>query len=215
MRKFIGFVIILIGAGFLLQQAGVGWADELLAAWWPFVIIGVGLMSWASNRRMWFGPLLITLVGLVLLFDQLNLMDESAWNYFWPVIIILVGARFLMGRRWEKTGFEKGDANAHVMFSGIDRKVSGPFTVGDASAWFGGVKLDMREAQFADQAELSVFAAFGGIDLWVPKHVRVNTKVLPLFGGSDDKTTPNADAKAILTVRGTAMFGGVSIKNGP
>lgn len=214
MRNIIGLVIVIFGVGLLLQQMNVGWADTLTATWWPILIIAVGVLSWRSNRHTWFGPLIITLVGFTLLLDQVGGLSHSAWNYFWPLIIVLVGARIVMGKAWTEPKQETtSTADASVIFSGVDRKINGPFEHANVSAWFGGIKLDLRNAQFADNASLEVFAGFGGVDVFVPSGVRVTTKVMPLFGGADDKTHPSDGATKTLHITGTAMFGGVSIKN--
>lgn len=214
MRKFFGLVVILVGIGFLLQQFEVSWADNLIATWWPLLIIAIGLMSWRSNPRIWFGPAIIILVGLALLLDTLDFMTTSAWNYFWPIIIILVGGRMLMRKPWPGDQQETSSTpSANVMFSGLDRKLTGTFTKGDVSAWFGGVKLDFSSAQVQPNAVLNVFAAFGGIELVVPRNVKVVTKVTPLFGGAEDKSHPDTGATTTLVVSGTALFGGVSVKN--
>lgn len=214
MRTLLGIAVILVGLGFLLDQMNVAWADNLIGTWWPLLIIAVGTLSWRSNPRTWFGPLLIILVGIALLLETLDVMATSAWNYFWPVVIILVGGRMIMRKPWPGNQQETStESSASVMFSGLDRKLTGPFTKGDASAWFGGVKLDFRDAQLQPNATLNVFAAFGGIDIVVPRSVRVVARVTPLFGGTEDKTQTDSNSSHTLVVTGTAMFGGVGIKN--
>ncbi|MBI5037293.1 MAG: hypothetical protein HZC01_01095 [Candidatus Kerfeldbacteria bacterium] len=213
MRKLFGLIVILLGIGFLLEAMDIAGAENIIATWWPLLIIGIGVMSWYSNRRIWFGPMIIILVGLAMLLDTLDYFDASAWNYFWPIVLIAIGIRLVMGKQWGKdTAETTGDANAFVGFSGLEKKVSGTFTKGEVSAWFGGAKIDLRNADIQDQSTLDVFAGFGGIDILVPKNVRVVTKVMPLFGGAEDKTQPE-NPTITLNVSGTAMFGGIGIKN--
>lgn len=203
----------MLGLGFLLQQSNLSWADRFMYLWWPILIIAIGLISWRSSRRLWFGPLVITLVGIILLLDHLDVFSASAWNYFWPTMIIAIGAKILIGRSHD--GAQHGmasTANATALFSGVERKVTGPLADNELSAWFGGVKLDLREAQFPDQSTLEVFVGFGGIEILIPRSVRVVTKIMPLFGGVEDKTRPEAAATKTLTISGTALFGGVGVK---
>jgi len=213
MRFLLGCIIVLLGLGFLLQQLDVSWSDEILSLWWPILVIAVGGLAWRGNRRAWFGPFLIVLVGTALLLDQLNILRQSAWNYFWPAVIILFGGRILIGKSWEAPRTETGNADAAAFFGGVDRKVTARFERGDVSAWFGGVKLDLREADFSDQSTLNVSAGFGGVEVWVPKHVRVVSRLTPILGGSEDKSQADAGAPHTLTITGTAMFGGVTIRN--
>jgi predicted membrane protein len=215
MRKVIGIVIIIFGVGFLLQQMGVNGADKILSTWWPILIIGVGLMAWSSNRHAWFGPMIITLVGVISLLDTLHVFEQSAWNYFWPVIIIVIGLRFLGGKKWEgdkSQSTTSAEADTSVMFSGTDKIVTGKLDKADLSAWFGGIKLDLRSADIQDNAVVHVTAAFGGIEIMVPQNVKAINKVTGVFGGSENKTQAT-DTTKTLTITGTAIFGGVEIKN--
>lgn len=213
MRNVVGFAIVLLGVGFLLNQMGVTWADKVASSWWPLLIIGFGLVSLQKNPRGWFGPVIVVLVGVVLLISQLVESTRSLWAYFWPIIIILIGGRILLQKKWDERVTTAGNANAHVLFSGVDRKVTGKYENSEISAAFGGVKLDLREAEFGENQELNVFAAFGGVELLVPKTVRVVTHVSPLFGGVEDKTQSDAAATQTLNIKGTALFGGIEVKN--
>jgi predicted membrane protein len=213
MRKFLGTIIVLLGLGLLLQQLNVSWARNIMELWWPLVIIAVGLLAWNGNRRQWFGPMLIVFIGVALLLDDLNAMSQSAWNFFWPIVIICFGGSILIGKSQQHTAKEIGSPSATAVFSGVDRRVTGSFDKGDVSAWFGGVKLDLRDAQFADATTLNVSAGFGGIEVWVPKNVSIVTKITPIMGGAEDKTHPDANAGKTLTITGSALFGGVTVKN--
>ncbi len=214
MRNLFGLIIVLFGLGMLLQQFNIPWASSVFSSWWALAIIIVGLYAWNGNQKNWFGPMIIVLVGVVLLLDQLNVFTKSAWNFFWPVAIILVGGRIILGRSWSPSvKQETGGPDASVLFSGIERKVSGHFEKGNVSAWFGGVKMDMRDANFATQSTLNISSGFGGVEVWLPKDVHVVSKLAAILGGTDDKTSPSTDAKKTLTITGSAMFGGISLRN--
>ena len=79
------------------------------------------------------------------------------------------------------------------------------------------MELDLRKAEIKGRnAGIDLVAIFGGIDIKVPRHWKVEISGLPLFGGWDNKTdyTPLPDAEEkILIVKCIAMFGGVEIKN--
>jgi predicted membrane protein len=90
-----------------------------------------------------------------------------------------------------------------------------------AGAWltavFGGITLDLRDAlPRPEGASINATAAFGGIDILVPKGWRLSVRSTPIFGGLDDKTDhsapPAADAPT-LHIDALSMFGGVAIKN--
>lgn len=85
------------------------------------------------------------------------------------------------------------------------------------TAIFGGITLDLRNARPAPEgASVNATAAFGGIDVLVPKGWRISVRSTPIFGGLDDKTDhsqpPPIDAPT-LHIDAVALFGGVEIKH--
>lgn len=109
-----------------------------------------------------------------------------------------------------------------AFFSGIDKK--GRRTLPRqirARAVFGGITLDLREAAFQPGVTVvRCFSCFGGVDITVPPHVRVDVAGSGIFGGfaGDDAdgdtsalASPGEDAP-VLRVEGTAIFGGVSVR---
>lgn len=214
MRYLIGLLIIVFGASLMLNSTGVADSDRIMEIVWPSFIIGIGLISFRSNPRNWFGPVLIMLVGLAFLFSNLDVLPGNWGDYFFPGLLVLIGIRVIMGRsRHDKTATGSETKNAFAAFSGVDKNITGDFTGTDLSVAFGGMKIDLRNANIQDNATISVFAAFGAIDIFVPKSVIVKTDVLPLFGGASNKTQPDTGATKTLKISGTALFGGVEAKN--
>ena len=79
-------------------------------------------------------------------------------------------------------------------------------------AWFGGIELDLREVELAPPARLSLYAVFGGIDIKTPPSWRVESELKAFAGGVDTRTPEHDDLAApVLTVTGTALFGGIAI----
>ncbi|MFH1207881.1 MAG: DUF5668 domain-containing protein [Patescibacteria group bacterium] len=213
MRTLIGIVIVLVGLQLLLSSLNVANVPSL-GDWWPVILIAIGLISWKSNPRMFFWPIIMVGLGVIFLLENLNVLPGNAWNYVWPGIIILVGFSVMSGRKWEKWGKHQGSGD-HVasVFSGREERVVGDFSKGSVSATFGGTKYDLRGATIADNADVEAFASFGGIEIVVPKDVTVRLKVTPIFGGSENKTNPDPNVKKTLTISGTALFGGIEVKN--
>ena len=86
------------------------------------------------------------------------------------------------------------------------------------TAIFGGITLDLRDARPAPEgASINATAAFGGIDIIVPKGWRLSVRSTPIFGGLDDKTDHSqspADDAPLLHIDAVSVFGGVGIKHG-
>ncbi len=95
------------------------------------------------------------------------------------------------------------------------RSISQDFRGGSLFAMMGGCELDLRSASIrGGQAVLDVFAMWGGIEVKVPQDWSVALHGTPILGGFDDKTTHAAgDGSKVLVVTGTAIMGGVEIKN--
>jgi len=86
------------------------------------------------------------------------------------------------------------------------------FKGGTMTAWFGGIALDLREAELAPGARLSVNALFGGIAIRIPSTWRIESDVKSIAGGVDVKTgdDPGPDAP-VLTIDGMTLFGGIAV----
>jgi hypothetical protein len=101
-----------------------------------------------------------------------------------------------------------------AVFSGAERK--GHWRVprrSRAVAVFGGVDLDLREAQLAArETYLTVVAVFGGVSIKVPEGVEVRMSGMAVFGGKSVKVPPAPAGAPILHVRCTAVFAGVDVK---
>lgn len=213
-RLFFGTLIIAVGTLFLLDATDVLSAGEILADWWPAVVIFAGVVSWIANPRHWVVAGLIVLVGVAFLLASLDIADVGA--IVWPVVIIAVGLLVVFGRGLGSRT-EVGDTiNSFNVFSGSEiASHSDNFQGGSVSAVFGGAEIDLRDATPAPGASLDLFTAFGGLEIQVPQGWQVNMKGLPIFGGFDNVTAKEQlgpDAP-LLTVNATVLFGGVEIKH--
>jgi hypothetical protein len=110
-------------------------------------------------------------------------------------------------------GEDSDEVSLVAVFDGIDLKSrAAAFRGGSMFAWFGGIAVDLREADLAPGARLSVHTLFGGIALKVPTGWRVESKVRALAGGVDVKSAaPDDPAAPTLTLDGVALFGGIAV----
>jgi hypothetical protein len=125
----------------------------------------------------------------------------------------MTAAALFAKRALPSRGDEESDELGLVaIFDGIQLKSrSKAFTGGSMLAWWGGIAVDLREAELAPDARLYVRTLFGGIAIRTPPTWRVESKVTALFGGTEARTfAEHADAP-VLTVEGMALFGGVAI----
>jgi len=84
-----------------------------------------------------------------------------------------------------------------------------------AVAVFGGVELDLRDAELPPGGmQLSAWAVFGGVDVTVPEGVRVEVSGVSVFGGRQVHSgdAPHHPQAYPLRVHAVAVFGGVNVK---
>lgn len=103
-----------------------------------------------------------------------------------------------------------------AVFGGVERKgVWAPGEDNYAVAVFGGVEIDLREAQIpAAGCEIRAFALFGGVDITISPGMAVDVTGIGIFGGfsrTGPATAPDP-GRPLIRVSGLAMFGGVSVK---
>jgi hypothetical protein len=141
------------------------------------------------------------------LLRTLVILELGAWAG------MAVAAAFVK-RALPSRGDESSDEVALVaVFDGIDLKSrAGAFRGGSMLAWFGGIAVDLREAELAPGARLSLHTLCGGIAIKTPPGWRIESSVKALFGGVDAKSPAPDDPNApTLTLEGLALFGGVAI----
>jgi hypothetical protein len=104
-----------------------------------------------------------------------------------------------------------------AVFSAFERRITGGYRGAEYTAVFGGGKVDFRRAEIeTDAVAVQVNAIFGGLEFLVPEHWQVVNDVVGIFGAAEDKTVqpaPGTPGIKRLILRGTAIFGGVSVKN--
>jgi hypothetical protein len=213
----VGLILIGLGALFLLDQMGAVSAGEAIRRGWPLLIVAVGVLQLLTARRALLGPLIVILVGLLLLAGSLDIPAFNA-ALFWPLALIAIGVAVLFGA-WRRFGAETtGDTVSALAIFGGNRQVvrSQRFRGGALSSFFGGVDLELRQAQLAPDAELDVTAAFGGVTIRVPAGWHIVINGLPIFGGWSDKTEgdgPPPEGAPTLRVRAVTAFGGLTVKH--
>jgi hypothetical protein len=86
------------------------------------------------------------------------------------------------------------------------------FRGGSMFSWLGGIAVDLREVELAENARLEVHSAFGGIAIRVPTGWRVESNVTSL-GGGVAVAVPEPDSPDAPTLRldGFSAFGGVAV----
>lgn len=213
---YVGLIIVIIGIVFLLSNLNVIPLVSL-RVFWPLIFVIVGLFGFFSGRAFMLNLMFIVL-GVYILVLKNNWLAFDAGKVFWPGIIVIIGLTVVFGvfggGREKIT--DKDSVNLFAFFGGNEQKLNTKeFKSASASAVFGGVTLDLRDADIAqDYAIIDAFAMFGGTEIIVPENWIVEVSGVPIFGAFENSTSKSAapDSKK-LKIQGFAMFGGVDIRN--
>ncbi len=220
-RAFFGVTIVALGGVLLLRNLEIIKFDSWNVFWgtvWAAGLVLAGLVTIVSSRKLltraW--GLLLMAAGVSIGLNAYGVIDVSIWKLFWPVVLIAVGLMmvFSIGSANRKRAEEPStDDNEKVaIFYGEQSRVRGDYTGGSATAIFGGVDLDLRQANIKDGAIIDVFTFCGGININLPDDVIVKNEVRGVLGGSDDKTMSKPSAKKTIYLKGECVLGGLEIK---
>jgi hypothetical protein len=230
--------------GLLLAFDQLGWVDaDHLTRFWPGLVVLYGLsILQRGGRGVVMGSILIV-IGSWLLLNTLHWLTLSPWQFLWPLILVVVGARILTrcnpppqppgqpNAAPASIGGYSASANAapssgsppvsdHVsmfgMLGGTKQRVSGViFRSADMTSLMGGCTLDLRDALLGADgtAHVEVFSLMGGAHICVPPTWKVVLQVTPIMGGVEDKSRPVLGGTQFLYVHGTVLMGGVEISN--
>jgi hypothetical protein len=120
----------------------------------------------------------------------------------------------LLKRVLPSHGDEESDEVALVaIMNGIELKSrSRAFRGGSMFSWLGGIAVDLREVELAENARLDVHSAFGGIAIRVPTGWRVESTVTSLAGGvAVEVPEPESPDAPTLRLEGFSAFGGIAV----
>lgn len=218
-RTWIGIIIIVIGLGLLLEQTQIISITDVLAHWWPLILIIIGFIQLftKSHGSLYIAPLFI-IVGILLLLHELS--DISVLSYLWPIIIIYIGLIIILDRRkHDKANIDKNNVLDSIsLFSGADIKSqSNPFQGGSILTVFGGAEVDLRHAVIIDEEiTIEITSIFGGVSLKVPESAYVEISGIPIFGGWENKTQTNRvedSNQPIIHLKCVTIFGGVEVRD--
>lgn len=107
--------------------------------------------------------------------------------------------------------------NIDAILSGVNKRIlSKNLKGGKLTAAFGGIDLDLTQADIQGPVTIQVDVIFGGMKLVVPPHWDVRSEVSNIAAGIDDKRVYRdsaIDPEKVLILKGTVLFGGLEIKS--
>ncbi|SFV27249.1 LiaF transmembrane domain-containing protein [Thermoflavifilum thermophilum] len=242
-RRRGGLIIFVTGMFLLLQQLHLPIPAWILS--WPMYLVILGIVFLLSSRcHSGLGIIFLLTGGIFLARDILDLPVEI-YPYIWPVVIMLIGLILIFRPRsrkrfcyrdhcknrygWyhssatQQPNSSSGEAtdwfDTTAVFCGIRRKIiSKHFKGGDVVSCFGGVEIDLTQADVQGNAIIDASVVFGGLRLFVPTSWDVRVNMTNVMGGVDDRREVAGimpDPNKTLTLTGAVVMGGVEIRSFP
>ena len=233
-RIGLGLLLLVVGVGWVLRQMSAPIPDWLVS--WKTMLIVIGLFLAIQRKFRGVSWLIMIVIGSIFLAGDIE-PSFSLHEYTWPVILIAVGAWFILNPRsfrrhgepgsatwqdrkqFESSSFSSTDDYLEVVsvFGGIRKVIlSKDFKGGEATSFLGGTELDLSQADINGRVELEVTAVLGGAKLIVPPTWDVRSELVTVLGGIEDKRNLNAaniNPEKILVLKGTCVLGGIDIRS--
>lgn len=211
----VGLGLLAVGVTLTLDNLGYAQAEQLLR-WWPVLLVLLGVSNFLQRR--WSAGIFWSVAGVLFLAGKLGWVRLHVWD-LWPLLLALFGANLLWSvlRRRTVVSETADSFSATAVLGGVTRRITAAqFEGGTATALMGGCEIDLTGSETAGgPAEITAFAMWGGVDIKVPADWEVRVEGTALLGGFEDNTQRATDTgkRKVLTVKGTALMGGVEVKN--
>ena len=219
-RSLVGAAFVALGALFLLDAVDVVDGGRVVGRWWPVLLIALGLVQMASERRATIVASVLVLGGGLLLTVSSGLLGDRAWAITWPILVTLAGVWLVSG--WGRARRDPGDDPqfARLSFFNSVRLASraADLRLVALTAVFGKLRLDLTGARLDSAgARVSTAAIFGHIDVIVPEGWAVTVRGVPIAGAWDDTVSRRGVGphSPRLDVHVLAIIGGVEVKHKP
>ena len=223
-KIFLGLALIAAGVIWVLSILGVITFDFSTKGWWALFII-VPCLFGLLNDKDKFGPCVGIGLG-VLLF--LAAREIITWNMMWQLFLALLIVGFGVQVLFFKKCFNNGVCEVKsISRDGKDiRRIETSFGKqvlsfagekfegADVQTSFGGLELNLKGADIADEAFIDLNVGFSGVTIIVPEGLAVKISVSSGFGGvSDDRIVKTDSGTPVLYINGKVGFGGVQVRN--
>jgi hypothetical protein len=230
-RVLTGAFLLIAGAVLFLKNLDTGLPHWLFS--WQMFLIGLGVFFGLKNGFR--GPvwLILILVGGFSL--QPEIFPFLHLRVFtWPAILVILGIYFIVKprrqegnlpsdlepfkQRQSEAEYTDGDKLDITSILGSVKKVvvSKNFQGGEIVSFLGGSDINLTQADIHGRVRLEATNVMGGTKLIIPPTWDVQSELVAIFGGVEDKRdmrSANIDHNKVLVLEGTCLFGGIEIKS--
>ena len=214
-----GVIFIIIGLILGLNAVGITNIDIFFEGWWTLFIIVPSVVSIAKNYKdasayIWL------IIGIALLLAAQGIIDMSIiGKLILPAVLVAIGVGIIFKDTVSSKVNSKIDElnksnkeEFYATFSGQKLNFAGDdFNGVSLNAIFGGIDLDLKNANIVEDKIINATSVFGGINILVPENINIQVKSTSIFGGVNNKTN-NKEEQPTIYVKAFCLFGGVDIK---
>jgi hypothetical protein len=217
------WIRLVAGLG-ILAFGIIAWLDRIgriegsdYLRWWAVIMIAFGVAHLINKQ--WIGAAVWFVLGLAFM-PPLPFLPAFRFSYLldlWPLLISAAGVTLIIQaiRPAAKDAVNGGSFRAFAWMGGSSRRVSTEdFVGGDAVVVMGACEVNLANSKIVSEAVIDVLAFWGGIEIRVPKDWIIESHVVPLLAGFSNRTTnPTSGDGPRLIIRGSAIMGGIEIRN--
>jgi predicted membrane protein len=227
--------IFLTLLGFVLTLDRLEIVDGARALqWWPigFHLLGATILLRRTDNHGRFWGIVWIVIGSWLLLNTLNIVRIGLVELLWPALLMFIGVRLMMRGRLatasgEPAGPAAGAPNLLAVMSEAKGAVTQTLSRASMTSVMGGCRLDLRQAIIPPDAEpvVDVFTLMGGLEVVAPSNWTIVIDVVTIMAAAEDKRLPSVASPSDLTsggpvngpprltIRGTLILGGLTVKN--
>jgi len=241
------FGLLVIAAGVLLFAFNAGILPKVFKSVvfsWQMLLIGLGF-AFLFSRGKWVAGVILIFVGSIFILPKLQFLGFNNIGYnigyfvgqnIWAIGLVVLGIIVLCkaiftrsfwycrstmkcdSHGWKQQKDEGGRIDYNCVFTGGKKKLDTKnFRGGEINNVFGGMELDLTEAQMPEGVHfLEINSVFGGVVIYVPVEwnieIRQSSQVFGGFVDNRPKPSFEVDEKRTLIIEANAVFGGGEIK---
>jgi predicted membrane protein len=228
-----GILVITGGVLYMMRVMDVELPPHIFS--WPVLLMCFGLITITKHNMKTIAGWALLIIGGIY-FSRYFIHFYINTQLIFPFVIICIGfsilfkskssalckkkikKRFKEYDHFEDTEVDQeGHLNSSTFFGGtVKNIVSKDFKGANITSVFAGTEINLLRADFNESATLDLTCVFAGLVLIIPSHWIVQSEMVTIFGGMDDKrdfkSNYEGDQK-ILKLTGNCVFGGIEIKS--
>lgn len=225
-----GLLFVVVGIIFGGNALNIWSINVFFPGWWTLFLIIPCVVSIIKYGFNW-GSGMLVIIGLILLFDELNIINNIIiWRLVFPLILVMIGISIMASffRGVDKKSFDindyskskdyRYDLNQYPKYTAILGGGNYKNNTEDlkgivVEAILGGLEIDLRDAKITEDILLDLTAVLGGIEIFIPDNVMVEVvSGVPILGGFEHKINRNVISGPKVKIKYTVVLGGIEIK---